>query len=115
MAIAVALSLMPLAATRTAIAACAVLYGLGFAAVGPAFTTYVIGRVAPERRGAAFGANIAAFDTGIGSGSILFGPVIARAGYAPAFALAAVAALAAWPYFAQARRRFEAETAGLEE
>ena len=86
------------------------LYGLGFAAIGPAFTTYVIGRVAAERRGAAFGANIAAFDTGIGSGSILFGPIIAKAGYAPAFALAAVAAIAAWPYFAWARRRFEAET-----
>ena len=57
-----------------------------------------------------FAANIAAFDTGIGSGSILFGPIIAKAGYAPAFALAAVAAIAAWPYFAWARRRFEAET-----
>ena len=111
-AIAVALSLMPLASTRAGIAACAVLYGLGFAAVGPAFTTYVIGRVPPERRGAAFGANIAAFDTGIGSGSTLFGPVIAHAGYAPAFALAAIAALAAWPYFGWAKARFERETAG---
>ena len=112
-AVAAALSLMPLAGTRVAIAGCAVLYGLGFAAIGPAFTTYVIGRVAPERRGAAFGANIAAFDTGIGSGSILFGPVIAHAGFAPAFALAAVAALAAWPYFSWARPRFEAETMAL--
>ena len=107
-AVAAALSLLPLASSRMAIAACAVLYGLGFAAIGPAFTTYVIGRVAPERRGAAFGANIAAFDTGIGSGSILFGPIIAYAGYAPAFALAAVAAISAWPYFSWARRRFEA-------
>lgn len=110
-AVAAALSLMPLASTRLAIGGCAVLYGLGFAAIGPAFTTYVIGRVATQRRGAAFGANIAAFDTGIGSGSILFGPVIAFAGFAPAFALAAVAAIAAWPYFSWARRRFEAETA----
>jgi predicted MFS family arabinose efflux permease len=114
-AIAVALSLMPLAATRPAIAGCAVLYGLGFAAIGPAFTTYVIGRVPPERRGAAFGANIAAFDTGIGSGSVLFGPVIAHAGFAPAFALAAVAALASWPYFSWAKPRFESATAASEE
>ena len=109
-AVAVALTLMPFAGSRPAIAGCAVLYGLGFASIGPAFTTYVIGRVAPERRGAAFGANIAAFDTGIGSGSMLFGPVIAHAGYTPAFAVAAVAAIAAWPYFSWARRRFEAET-----
>lgn len=110
-AIAVALSLMPLAATRTTIAACAVLYGLGFAAIGPAFTTYVIGRVPEARRGAAFGANIAAFDTGIGSGSILFGPVIAQTGFAAAFGLAAVAAIAAWPYFHWAKPRFERATA----
>jgi MFS family permease len=109
-AIAAALSLMPLASSRATIAGCAVLYGLGFAAIGPAFTTYVIGRVTPERRGAAFGANIAAFDTGIGSGSILFGPVIAHAGYAPAFALAAIAAISSWPYFSWARKRFELET-----
>ena len=109
-AVAVALTLMPFAASRAAIGACAVLYGLGFASIGPAFTTYVIGRVAPDRRGAAFGANIAAFDTGIGSGSMLFGPVIAQAGYTPAFVLAALAAFASWPYFTWARRRFEAET-----
>ncbi len=109
-AVAAALSLLPLAATRGTIVACSVLYGLGFAAIGPAFTTYVIGRVSPERRGAAFGANIAAFDTGIGSGSILFGPVIAHAGFAPAFALAAVAAISAWPYFSWARGRFESAT-----
>ncbi|MEO8276889.1 MAG: MFS transporter [Thermoanaerobaculia bacterium] len=109
-AVAIALSFLPLAETRPAIVACAILYGLGFAAIGPAFTTYVIGRVAPARRGAAFGVNIAAFDTGIGSGSILFGPVIAHAGFAPAFAIAAVAAISSWPYFTWARKRFEAET-----
>lgn len=110
-AIACALSLLPLAATREAIAACAVLYGLGFAAIGPAFTTYVISRIEPARRGAAFGANIAAFDTGIGSGSILFGPIVAHAGFGYAFAVAAIAALSAWPYFSRERARFELATA----
>ncbi len=109
--VALALVLLPFATSRGGIVAGAMLYGLGFATVGPAFTTYVISRVPAERRGAAFGANIAAFDSGIGSGSIAFGPLVAHLGYSWTFWIAAAFTLAAWPYLALARAPFERATA----
>ena len=48
---------------------------------------------------------LAAFDIGIGGGSLLFGPLVARFGYTAAFALAAVAAAVAGPYFLIASRK----------
>ena len=52
--------------------------------------------VGAERRGAAFGAILACFDTGIGTGSTSMGWLIGRYGFASAFGTAAVlSALAA--------------------
>ena len=51
------------------------------------------------------------YDSGIGFGSILFGPVVARLGFVPAFAGAAALALLSLPYFNWARERFERDTA----
>ncbi len=109
--VALALLVLPFATQREGIVAGAMLYGAGFATVGPAFTSYVITRVPAERRGAAFGANIAAFDSGIGSGSIAFGPLVTHLGYRWTFWIAAALTLAAWPYFKLARARFERATA----
>ena len=47
--------------------------------------------VADDRRGAAFGSIIGAFDTGIGTGSIAMGWIIEHYGFQPAWATAAVA------------------------
>jgi MFS family permease len=72
----------------------AMIFGLGFGLMHPAFTAYVMSHVAFARRGAAFGAMLAAFDTGIGSGSSMMGWLVHHVGYRPAFGMtAALAAL----------------------
>ena len=59
----------------------------------------------PARRGAAFGAMLAAFDTGIGMGSATTGWVVRTHGFRPAFLVAAGIAALALPYFLVVRRR----------
>lgn len=109
--VAAGLALLPLAHGRIVLGVAAVLFGLGFSSFYPAFSSLVLRVVAPERRGAAFGAMIAAFDIGVGSGSIALGPLVARIGYGGAFTLAAGVALAAWPFFRRAERRFQSRVA----
>jgi MFS family permease len=75
------------------------LFGLGFGLMWPAFAALMIGQSGPARRGAAYGAMIAAFDTGLGTGSTVLGSVIQRFGYRPAFGLAAALAALSVPYF----------------
>ncbi len=81
------------------------LFGMGFGLMWPAFAAIIISRSAPARRGAAYGALIAAFDTGIGTGSTVLGLAIQRFGYRPAFAVAAVLAALAAPYFLVVEQR----------
>jgi predicted MFS family arabinose efflux permease len=57
------------------------------------------------RRGAAFGGILAAFDTGIGTGSIATGWIIHRFGYSRAYVAAAVLAALAMPFFVLAEKR----------
>jgi predicted MFS family arabinose efflux permease len=57
------------------------------------------------RRGAAFGAILAAFDTGIGTGSTSVGWLIERYGFSVAFGTAAVLSMIALPYFVVVDRR----------
>jgi predicted MFS family arabinose efflux permease len=80
-------------------------FGAGFSLLGPAFTSWTVENVDPERRGAAFGALLAAFDLGIGLGSFAFGIVVTRFGWSTAFLGAALLALLAWPYLLWAERR----------
>ena len=58
--------------------------------------------VSAARRGAAFGAILACFDTGIGTGSTTLGWIIGRHGFAAAFGTAAVLAALSLPYFVAA-------------
>jgi MFS family permease len=92
--------------------AAALVFGAGFGLIHPAFTAYVMGHVADSRRGAAFGAILAAFDTGIGSGSSVLGWLIHAHGYRVAFAVASVIAALALPYFLIAERRLGFEQPG---
>lgn len=92
-------ALLALSSTRTGFALSAVVFGFGFSSVYPAFAAYMLRVTDPARRGATFGSMLAAFDTGIGSGSIVAGYVAARAGYPAAFGLAAAVASCAVPYF----------------
>jgi predicted MFS family arabinose efflux permease len=55
--------------------------------------------VSSARRGAAFGAILAAFDTGIGTGSTAMGWLIQHHGFRTAWAVAAGLSALALPYF----------------
>jgi MFS family permease len=83
----------------------AIVFGAGFGLMHPAYSAYMMEHVAPGRRGAAFGAMLAAFDTGIGSGSMAIGWLVQASGYRMAFAAAAGIALLSLPYFVIAERR----------
>jgi len=65
----------------------------------------VLRHVDPSRRGAMFGSIIGAFDTGIGTGSIVMGWIIEQSGFQIAWATAAVLASLAIPFFVVAERR----------
>jgi MFS family permease len=82
----------------------AIVFGIGFGSAYPVFASYMLGRVDARKRGATFGGFILAFDTGIGSGSVLLGSIIERWGYRPAFVIASVLAALSIPYFLLARR-----------
>ena len=82
-----------------------VVFGAGFGLMHPAYSAYMMKHVAPSRRGAAFGAMLAAFDTGIGTGSSLMGWVIHVYGFRVGFACAAIVAGIALPYFLVAEKK----------
>jgi MFS family permease len=95
----VGLAVLALGATRLTLIASALVFGIGFGTAYPVFAAYVTRGVEPLRRGAAFGAILAAFDTGIGTGSISAGWIIGHWGFKAAFATAAALAALAMPYF----------------
>ena len=92
--------------TRGWLVTSAIVFGAGFGTAYPVFVGYVLQHVDAARRGAAFGAILAAFDTGIGTGSTTMGWIIGRYGFASAFGTAAVLAALAVPYFLVADRLF---------
>ena len=102
--IALGLGCLVLGGTRFWLVTSAVIFGLGFGTAYPAFVGYVMRSVGPDRRGAAFGAILACFDTGIGTGSTSMGWIIGRYGFASAFGTAAVLSAFALPYFLLADR-----------
>jgi MFS family permease len=93
------LSCLAMGGTRPWLIASAIIFGAGFGTAYPAYIGYVMSGIAAHRRGAAFGAVLAAFDTGIGTGSTSIGWLIQRFGFAKAFAVAAALSALALPYF----------------
>ena len=83
----------------------ALVFGAGFGLMYPAFTSYVMAHVSMSRRGAAFGAMLAAFDTGIGTGSSTMGWLIHQFGFRLAFGVAAGLAALSLPPFLFAERK----------
>ncbi len=104
--IAIGLLLLAWSGTRPWLIASAIAFGAGFGSAYPVYAAYVVQNVAADRRGAAFGGILAAFDTGIGTGSIATGWLVARFGFQVAFATAALLSLVSIPYFLYAERRF---------
>jgi MFS family permease len=95
----VGFALLAVGGSRAMFVISAVVFGTGFGSAYPLFLGHVMRHVAPERRGAAFGSIIAAFDTGIGTGSMAMGWVVQHYGYRPAYGVAAALALLTVPYF----------------
>ena len=97
------LAIFPGGVLRHAVSA--LIYGAGYSMVHTLVTTHVLEVIHPERRGAAFGATLFAFDSGIGLGSFIVGMVIGHGsrawgdalGYRMGWALAATAAALALP------------------
>lgn len=100
------LACLALGGTRFWMLLSALIFGLGFGTAYPSYIGYVMRHVTPDRRGAAFGAVLAAFDSGIGTGSTVMGWVIQHYGFQSAFGVAAVLSAFALPYFLIIDRRF---------
>lgn len=94
-----ALLLLAFVESKAALIGAAILYGAGFGGSYPAFMAYILDRTDPGRRGATFGSVLWAFDTGIGSGSLVTGLLIDAKGYAVAFAAGAVVSALSVPIF----------------
>jgi MFS family permease len=99
------LAILALAQGQTSFMTSAVVFGLGFGLMFPAFTAYVMAQVSAVRRGAAYGAILAAFDTGIGTGSTALGWFAHHGGFRLAFGVTALVAAAALPAFLLADRK----------
>ena len=99
------LVLLATATGRLGFVLAGLMFGAGFGLVWPSFAALVMASIPMARRGAAFGAILAAFDTGIGVGSATTGWLVRAHGFRPAYAAAACVAALALPYFLAARRR----------
>lgn len=99
------LAILALAQGKLSFFTAALVFGSGFGLMYPAYTAYVMAHVPFARRGAAFGAMLAAFDTGIGTGSSMMGWLIHHLGYRVAFGTAAGLAALSLPVFVIAERR----------
>ena len=97
--IACGLGVLAFGGSRTLLLTSAIVFGIGFGTAYPSYVGYVMKGVSAERRGAAFGAILAAFDTGIGTGSTTMGWLIQHHGFPVAFGVAAGLAALALPYF----------------
>ena len=103
------LAVLAFGGTRSLQLLSAVIFGIGFGTAYPTYIGYVMKGVSSERRGAAFGAVLAAFDTGIGTGSTAMGWIIGRYGFSTAFGVAALLAALALPYFLIIDRKYRQE------
>jgi len=103
--IAIGLAILATGSTRLSLVASAAFFGVGFGTAYPVFVAYVMRDVNAARRGAAFGAILAAFDTGIGTGSTTVGWLIQRFGFPTAFGVAAALSAISLPYFIVADRK----------
>jgi MFS family permease len=98
-------ALLAWSGTREFQMASALFFGLGLGTAYPAYAAWVINKVGPERRGAAFGSILAGFDTGIGTGSMVMGMLVQRYGFRAAFGVSAALSALAVPYFLWCRGR----------
>ena len=85
----IGLALLALAQGKVTFVIAGIVFGAGFGLMHPAYSAYMMTHVSPVRRGAAFGAMLAAFDTGIGTGSSAIGWIASAWGFRAAYGVAA--------------------------
>ena len=107
------LSILIFGGTKRHLVASAIVYGAGFGTAYPVFAGYVLRHVGAERRGAAFGAILACFDTGIGTGSTMMGWIIGRYGFSTAFAVGTILCTLSVPYFLTVDPLLRRDTAAI--
>jgi MFS family permease len=101
-----ALLLIPMAFAVLAIAykrwemiASAILFGFGLGAAYPALASFILEHTDTERRARTFGSIVWAFDTGMGTGSLVIGAIGDSLGFQQAFLTAAVLSCFSIPIF----------------
>lgn len=110
-AIPISFALLSIADTRALFVISAILFGIGLGSGYPAFSNFIITNTDERRRARTFGSIVWAFDTGIGTGSLLIGAIGERYGLGRAFMLAAAVSCSAIPIFAAASRQMVRGTA----
>ncbi len=93
----------------------AILFGLGFGAAYPAFATFILANTDPDRRARTFGSIVWAFDTGIGTGSLVIGALGEAFGFQRAFLIAAGLSCFSIPIFGWSSRQLAARGTSLAE
>jgi MFS family permease len=91
--IAAGLGVLSTASTLNSFLVAAFLYGIGFGLVHPSLMALLVDMVGDEGRGAAMGTFTAAFDLGIGAGSILLGLVLQYFDFQVMYSLSGLIAL----------------------
>ncbi|HEX7627414.1 MAG TPA: MFS transporter [Candidatus Methanoperedens sp.] len=91
--IAAGLGVLSTASALETFIAAAFLYGLGFGLVHPSLMALLVDKVSDKGRGAAMGTFTAAFDLGIGTGSILLGLVLQYYGFQVMYTLSGLIVL----------------------
>jgi MFS family permease len=111
----IAFALLAVANQRWEMVLSAVLFGLGFGAAYPAFATFILENSDPDRRARTFGSIVWAFDTGIGTGSLVIGGFGDAFGFRTAFLVAAGVSCFSIPIFAWSSRQLAARGTSLAE
>lgn len=101
----VAFAILAVAHLRWQMVVSAILFGVGFGAAYPAFATFVLANSDPDRRARTFGSIVWAFDTGMGTGSLLVGALGERYSLSFAFGVAAVLSCLSIPIFVWTSRQ----------
>jgi MFS family permease len=108
----IAFATLAFAQTRGQMIASAICFGVGMGIAYPAFVTFILGATDARRRARTFGSIIWAFDTGIGTGSLVLGAIGDSFSLGRAFTVAAIVGCFSLPIFALASRRLGERASG---
>jgi MFS family permease len=109
----IAFAVLAVASAKWEMVLSAILFGLGMGASYPAFAAFILANTDPERRARTFGSIVWAFDTGIGTGSLVIGALGEHFGFSLAFNVAAGLSCFSIPIFGWASRHLKARGTSL--